>query len=222
MSRFKRYLERNRGVLVQSVITDIPPLSAQSKERLGAIPPKSLALLERIIMASTNEGDVVLYPFCGCGTAVHAAEKLGRQWRGIDITNLAISLIEKRLYDAFPDVAFTVHGVSKDMDGAQALGEKDKYQFRWWAISLVKAIPFGRKKKVQMAVLTGLLYVYPDNKQIENVIVSVKGGQNVGDSAWCVTLDMWWSGKAQLPPVSSAMFKRAEVEDRTHQGKLEF
>jgi SAM-dependent methyltransferase len=108
---------------------------------------KPLALLERIITASSNEGDVVLDPFCGCGTAVHAAQKLSRAWIGIDITNLAISLIEKRLKDAFPGISFDVHGVPKDLEGARDLAFRDKYQFQWWACSLVNAQPFQGKKK---------------------------------------------------------------------------
>jgi DNA modification methylase len=100
--RYKRYLDEMSGVAVQSVITDISPISAQATEKLGYPTQKPLALLERIISASSNEGDVVLDPFCGCGTAVHAAQKLNRRWIAIDITHLAVSLIEKRLESAFP------------------------------------------------------------------------------------------------------------------------
>jgi DNA modification methylase len=97
--RFKRYL--TLGTSVQSVITDIPPINSQAQERLGYPTQKPLALLERIINASSNEGDVVLDPFCGCGTAVDAAQKLGRQWIGIDVTHLSIGLIERRLQDRY-------------------------------------------------------------------------------------------------------------------------
>ena len=145
--QYKRYLDDAKGVALQSVITDIPPLSAQAKERLGYPTQKPVALLERILNASSNEGDVVLDPFCGCGTTVHAAQKLKRKWVGIDITNLAISLIEKRLSDAFPETNFKTYGTPKDMEGARALALKDKYQFQWWAVSLVNALPFGGKKK---------------------------------------------------------------------------
>src|SRR6201997_3452720 len=96
------------GVPLQNLWDDIPPIHASSVERLGYPTQKPLALLERVIKISSKEGDLVLDPFCGCGTAVHAAQKLGRQWIGIDVTHLAISLIEKRLRDAFPGVAFTV------------------------------------------------------------------------------------------------------------------
>src|SRR4029077_4019496 len=107
--------------LLQDIVTDIGPISSQDQERLGYPTQKPLALLERIISASSNEGDLVLDPFCGCGTAVHAAQKLSRRWIGIDITHLAIGLIERRLKDAFPGLQFDIAGVPKDLDGARAL-----------------------------------------------------------------------------------------------------
>lgn len=173
------YLDEMPGKALQSVWTDIPRISNTSKERLGYPTQKPLALLERIINASSNEGDVVLDPFCGCGTATHAAEKLRRRWIGIDITHLSISLIEKRLTDAFPDVQFSVHGTPKDAEGAKALADADKYQFQWWAVSLVNAVPFGGKKKGADGGIDGLIYFKPDGKTTEKAIVSVKGGQNV-------------------------------------------
>ena len=105
VARFKRFLDEQEGTPVSSVWTDIPPINSQASERLGYPTQKPLALLERIISASSNEGDVVLDPFCGCGTAVHAAEKLKRRWIGIDITHLSVSLIEKRMKQAFPYLA---------------------------------------------------------------------------------------------------------------------
>ena len=140
---------------------------------------KPLALLERIIAASSNEGDVVLDPFCGCGTAVHAAQKLGRQWIGIDVTHLAISLIEKRMRDAFPGIEFTVEGTPTTLDGAIELAERDKYQFQWWAVSMVDALPFGGKKKGADGGIDGIIYFKPDGKRTEKALVSVKGGANV-------------------------------------------
>ncbi|MDX2155614.1 MAG: site-specific DNA-methyltransferase [Hyphomicrobiaceae bacterium] len=91
------YPGESPGIAAQDVITHITPLNNVAAERLGYPTQKPVALLERIISASSNPGDVVLDPFCGCGTTIHAAEKLGRQWIGIDITHLAISLIERRL-----------------------------------------------------------------------------------------------------------------------------
>ncbi len=176
----KRYLNEQKGLLVTNIWTDIPPLGANAKEYLGYPTQKPVSLLERIIATSSKEGDTVMDPFCGCGTAIHAAEKLGRRWIGIDITNLAISLIEKRLYDAFNDARFTVHGTPKDLEGARALAQKDKYQFQWWAISLIKqAVPYGGKKKGADGGIDGLVHFKPDNKNTEIAIISVKGGENV-------------------------------------------
>jgi site-specific DNA-methyltransferase (adenine-specific) len=129
--------------------------------------------------ASSNEGDIVLDPFCGCGTTIHAAQKLHRQWIGIDITHLAISLIEKRLNDAFPSITYEVHGTPKDFGGAKALADADKYQFQWWAVSLVNAMPYCGKKKGADSGIDGHIYFKPGGKTTEKAIVSVKGGSNV-------------------------------------------
>jgi len=177
--RLKRYLEEMEGGVMGTVWSDISPLNSQAQERLGYPTQKPLALLERIITASSNEGDVVLDPFCGCGTTIHAAQKLKRSWIGIDVTHLAISLIEKRLNDAFPGIKYTVHGTPKDLDGARALAEQDKYQFQWWAVSLINAVPYGGKKKGADSGIDGFVYFKPDGKTTEKAIVSVKGGENV-------------------------------------------
>jgi adenine specific DNA methylase Mod len=177
--QYKRYLDEMPGVPIQDIWTDIKPIGAQAQERLGYPAQKPQALLERIIGASSNEGDVVLDPFCGCGTAVHAAQKLKRQWIGIDITHLAISLIEKRLKDAFPGIQYEVHGTPKDVEGARDLARRDKYQFQWWAVSLVNAVPFAGKKKGADSGIDGLIYFKPEGRATEKAIVSVKGGENV-------------------------------------------
>lgn len=121
----------------------------------------------------------MLDPFCGCGTTIHAAQKLKRQWIGIDITHLAISLIEKRLKDAFAGIRFSVQGTPKDLEGAGDLAKRDKYQFQWWAVSLVNAVPFGGKKKGADPGIDGFIYFKPEGKATEKAIVSVKGGGNV-------------------------------------------
>lgn len=174
--QLKRYLDEMEGGVMGCVWTDIPPINSQAQERLGYPTQKPLPLLERLIQASSNAGDTVLDPFCGCGTAIHAAQKLGRHWRGIDITHLAISLIEKRLNDAFPGIQYEVHGTPRDLAGAQALADHDKYQFQWWVVSLVNAVPYGGKKKGADTGIDGLIYFKPDGKQTEKAIVSVKGG----------------------------------------------
>lgn len=180
--RLKYYLENSPGVPLSDFWDDVDLISSSSAESLGYPTQKPLALLERIIQASSNPGDIVLDPFCGCGTAVHAAQKLDRQWIGIDITHLAISLIEKRLKDAFPDIKFTVEGTPKDLDGARNLAERDKYQFQWWACSLVNAQPYQGKKKGADTGIDGQIFFtdYVSGKAtIKKIIVSVKGGANV-------------------------------------------
>jgi len=175
MPRYKRYLDEMPGVPLQNDWNDIQP--ANGKESLGYQTQKPLALLERIIQASSNEGDVVLDPFCGCGTAVHAAHKLKRRWIGIDITHLAISLIERRLKGAFPGIRFQVHGTPKDMQGAQALAARDKYQFQWWACSLLNAQPY--EKKGADGGVDGLIFFQDDRDMAKKIVVSVKGGEHV-------------------------------------------
>jgi len=176
----KQYLDEHKGMPVHSIWADIPFVNPMAEERLGYQTQKPLALLERIILASSKEGDVVLDPFCGCGTAVHAAQKLDRKWIGIDITHLAISLIERRLKDAFFGISFEVHGTPRDIDGARDLANRDKYQFQWWAVSLIDAQPYGGKKKGADGGIDGLIYFRSDAKTTERAVVSVKGGDNVG------------------------------------------
>jgi site-specific DNA-methyltransferase (adenine-specific) len=175
----KRFLDELKGKPVQSLWDDIEPIGAQAAERLGYPTQKPLALLERIINASSNPGDLVLDPFCGCGTAVHAAQKLGRDWIGIDITHLAISLIEKRLKSAFPGITFEVFGTPKDFDGAKDLAERNKYEFQWWACALVNAQPYKGKKKGADTGIDGIIYFQDDKGEAKKIIISVKGGESV-------------------------------------------
>jgi DNA modification methylase len=177
--RYKRYVDELKGKAVGNIWDDIPPMNSQAKDALGYPTQKPQTLLERIIDASSNRGDIVLDPFCGCGTAVHAAHALGRQWIGIDITHLAITLIEKRLKDAFPDDTFTVHGVPKDFAAAQDLATRDKYQFQWWACSLVNAQPYQNKKKGPDGGIDGLIFFQDNHKAPRKIVVSVKGGEHV-------------------------------------------
>ncbi len=175
----KYYLDELSGVPVTNLWDDIPSLSGAHIERLGYPTQKPLALLERIIAASSNEGDVVLDPFCGCGTAVHAAEKLGRQWIGIDITHLAVSLIEKRMQQAFPGIEFSVEGTPRDLDAARDLAERNKHQFELWACTLVGAQPYKGGKKGADGGLDGLLWAETAKGKVDKVIVQVKGGIHV-------------------------------------------
>ena len=179
MPRLKQYPEDLPGVPLQDLWTDIRPMHNLATERLGYATQKPTALLRRILSTSSSSGDVVLDPFCGCGTTIHAAQKMKRRWIGIDITHLAISLIEKRLKDAFPGIKYVVYGTPKDLDGARDLAKRDKYQFQWWAVSLVNAVPFAGKKKGADTGIDGLIYFKPEGKITEKAIVSVKGGENV-------------------------------------------
>jgi DNA modification methylase len=174
----RRYADEAPGVPVQDLITDVRPLGKLDAERLGYPTQKPLALLERIIAASSNPGDLVLDPFCGCGTSVHAAQKLGRRWAGIDITHLAVSLIERRLKDAFPGIAFEVHGVPRDIAAARDLAARSKHQFQWWAVSLVDAVPQGGSRKGADRGIDGIRWVKtgPRDQDVDRIIVSVKGG----------------------------------------------
>ncbi len=180
LPRLKKYLDEQPGVSLQSVWTDVPPISSQAAERLGYPTQKPLALLERILNASSNHGDVVLDPFCGCGTAVHAAQKLGRRWLGIDITHLAITLIETRLRNAFgAEAQFEVVGTPKDIGGATDLAARDKYQFQWWACSLVGAQPYQGHKKGADGGIDGKIFFHDGEENAKQIIVSVKGGEHV-------------------------------------------
>jgi len=161
-----------------NTVWPMPIIAPVSKERLGYPTQKPVALLERIINASSNEGDVILDPFCGCGTTVHAAQKLNRNWIGIDVTHLAIGLIERRLKDAFEGIEFETHGTPKDLSGAQALSNADKYEFEKWALSLIpNAQPWKGGKKGADKGIDGVLYV---GKKADRCIISVKGGKNIG------------------------------------------
>jgi site-specific DNA-methyltransferase (adenine-specific) len=179
----KRFLDELEGDPIESLWDDIPPIHAHAIERLGYPTQKPLALLERIISASSNEGDVVLDPFCGCGTAVAAAQKLGRRWIGIDITHLSIALMKYRLEDMFPGITFTVHGEPQDLDGARQLAQESHYQFQWWALSLVRAQPFGGEagsktgKKGSDKGIDGIIPFMDDASGTrKRVIVQVKSG----------------------------------------------
>ncbi len=178
--RLKRYLDEQPGKHMQNLWEDIPPINSRAQERLGYPTQKPEALLERIIAASSNEGDVVLDPFCGCGTAIAAAQRLKRKWIGIDITHLAVNLIKVRLADAFgPKIVqqYRVVGGSKDLASAQALADLDKYQFQYWALGLIGARPQARdEKKGADKGIDGRLYLTDSAGETKSVVISVKGG----------------------------------------------
>lgn len=173
----KRFLDELQGETVDNLWDDIPPINSQAQERLGYPTQKPQALLERIVQASSKLGEVVLDPFCGCGTAVAAAQKLGRKWKGIDITHLAVNLIRTRLRDTYGDsVSFHVIGEPESIADAEDLAESDPYQFQWWALGLVGARPAETKKGADRGI-DGRLYFHSDkSNKTEQVILSVKAG----------------------------------------------
>jgi len=177
--RLKWYADELSGKAVPDVWTDIPPISAQANERLGYPTQKPLALLERIINASSNPGDLVLDPFCGCGTTIDAAEKLGRKWIGIDITQLATSLIKNRLRDTYGDnIEIITVGEPVTPNEAYVLAEQDKFQFQWWALGLVGARPVEQKKGADRGIDGKILFRDdPRETKPEQIIIQVKGGK---------------------------------------------
>ena len=175
--RYKRYLDEQKGVPLGDFWSDIEFVAGA--ERLGYPTQKPEALLERIISASSNEGDVVLDPFCGCGTTITVAERLKRRWIGIDITHLAITLIKKRLQDTFGEelAPYEVVGEPADVMGAAALAEVNRHQFEWWALGRIDAAPAQDKKKGADRGIDGVLYFQEkDDGPYHKIVVQVKSG----------------------------------------------
>ena len=179
--RYKIYLDESRGRSLQDIWDDVAPVHQLPKERLGYPTQKPAALLERIVQASSNEGDVVLDPFCGCGTAVAAAEKLKRRWTGIDVTHLAVALMKNRLKTAFdivPGRDYEVVGEPADVGGAHALAEQDRYQFQFWAMSLLEAFPREQAKRGADRGIDGVVYfIDGPRRSPQKAIVQVKSGR---------------------------------------------
>ena len=193
IARIKRYLDESEGQLTNDLWTDIEALRSWHKERLGYPTQKPVALVERIILASSNEGDTVLDPFCGCGTTCAAAHKLNRRWIGIDITHLGIALQKHRLQDTFELASgrdYAVVGEPTTEEGARELARDSandgRYQFEWWALSLVSAKPIGGRpgsrkgKKGADKGIDGIINFFEqDDKgkaKARRVIVQVKSG----------------------------------------------
>ena len=192
--RYKHYLDEGAGVVIQDIITDIRPLGAHAKERLSYPTQKPEALLERIIRASSNEGDLVFDPFCGCGTTIAAAHKLNRRWLGIDITHLSIALQKYRLHNQFELISgsdYDVIGEPTTVDAARALANdpdnEGRYQFEWWALSLIGAKPTKGKpgsRKGQKGAdrgIDGIINFFEEDDRgkpiASTVVVQVKSGK---------------------------------------------
>jgi site-specific DNA-methyltransferase (adenine-specific) len=183
--QLKRYLDEMPGMPVQSLWDDLPVINNRSKEWLGYQTQKPFALLERIISASSNPGDLVLDPFCGCGTGIEAAGALGRRWIGIDITVLALDVVEKRLNrwrGLRRGIDYEVTGIPRDLASAKKLFETSPHQFQLWALTLVDAQPRAGGKKGADAGVDGIVYFQDSADATGRAIVSVKGGENVGPS----------------------------------------
>jgi len=183
MPRVLRPVDLTRGSPLTDVWTDIDAPNSGSDELLGYPTQKPLALLERIIQASSNPGDIVLDPFCGCGTAIAAAQKLNRKWIGIDITHLSIALQKYRLEAMFPGIKFNVRGEPTDIGAARQLATEDRYQFQWWSLSLIRARPLGGEagsregKKGSDKGIDGVIAFIDDNTgKAKRVLVQVKSG----------------------------------------------
>ena len=189
--RRKVYLSESKGKPISNLWTDIKALTGSHKERLGYPTQKPLALLERIIKASSNPGDMVLDPFCGCGTTVHAAESLGRRWMGIDISPFATGLMRERMVDNFPLLAkddILIRGIPHTIEDAQALAKRDKFEFEKWVCGFIGAEGMFREPGTRGADggVDGLLkfYRFVPKKvaKAEYAIVQVKGGRVSADA----------------------------------------
>ena len=183
MPRLKMYAEDAKGEMLQDWWQDIPPINSQAAERMGYSTQKPIALMERIIESSTNPGDVVLDPFCGCATTMEAAQKLGREWIGIDIAIHAIKRVARvRLTERLGLLEgqdFTVEGVPRTLEGAQDLWERDKYHFQKWAVEQIEGFVTTRRS-ADGGVDGRLYFAVPHAQDLQSMVIEVKGGRNVG------------------------------------------
>jgi DNA modification methylase len=174
--RQKKFLDEAKGVPLQDVWTDIPPLNSQAGARLGYPTQKPTGLLERIIRASTPEGSVIFDPFCGCGTTIYAAENCNRQWIGCDIAILAVKLIRETLaerYHLVEDTHFEVDGIPLSAEAAHELFLSDPFQFQHWAVERAGGFPMQRKSKDRG--IDGRIY-FEAQRELKDMVISVKGG----------------------------------------------
>jgi hypothetical protein len=175
--RLKFYLDEAPGVPMQDIWGDIAPINSRAAERLGYPTQKPLTLLERIIAASSDEGDVVLDPFAGCGTAIDAAQKLGRRWIGIDVTTLAVDLIDARLRHTYGEQirdTYEIRGIPRDLAGAKALFAQSPFEFERWCVMLLDGQP--NQRQVGDRGVDGVIRFPLDQKTSGRILVSVKGG----------------------------------------------
>lgn len=174
--QLKRYLDEMPGVPAQEIWTDIPVINNRSKEHLGYPTQKPIALLERIIRTSSNPGDLILDPFCGCGTAIHAAQLLERDWVGIDVAYPAIQVIEDRFKTWLPAARYQVRGIPSDELSARKLAERDPYVFQQWAVGKVGG---QSRRKGADGGIDGEIAFLTGHQEYGRAIVSVKAGKHV-------------------------------------------
>ena len=214
----KRYLDTSKGSPVQDIWTDIAMLRgfSASRERLGYPTQKPTTLLERVISVSSNPGDVVLDPFCGCGTALVASQKLDRKWIGIDVTYLSIAVMRARLKDTFGLAEVEVIGQPTEVEGARQLAQSSegRYQFQWWALNLIDAQPVGGvQKKGADRGIDGRITFTNEDKKLESILVSVKSGH--------VNSSMVRDLKGTLDRENAAMGIFVTLEEPTREMRLE-
>lgn len=181
--QLKRYLDEMPGQAVADIWTDIPPINSQAKERMGYATQKPVALLERIIKASSTEDDTIFDPFCGCASTIEAAHRLGRKWIGIDRSFHAINRVARvRLQDRLGLVSgedFEISGIPQTVEGAADIWRRDTYHFQEWAISKVNGHP--TKKQTGDGGVDGRLYFdVPGERELASMTIEAKGGKNVG------------------------------------------
>lgn len=183
VAQSKRYLDEMEGSSVTDIWDDIEHLHGTQKELLGYPTQKPESLLERIIEASSKKGDLILDPFCGCGTTITVAERMHRRWIGIDITHIAITLMKNRLEDTFgPELApYEIIGLPADIESAKALALENRHQFEIWAISLVDARPFQEKRGTDTGIDGDHVFFDDHTGKAKRVVVQVKSGK-VGSS----------------------------------------
>ena len=182
LPRYKRYSDASPGIPIQDIISDIPLIPAGAAERMGYVTQKPVALLERIIQASTDSGDVVFDPFCGCATTLEAAHTLGRKWIGVDIAIHAVKRVAAvRLRDRLklvPGKDYAIEGVPRNLEGAQDLWSRDKYHFQKWAVEQVDG--FVTSKRTADGGIDGRIYFEdPRERDLQSMVLEVKGGKNV-------------------------------------------
>lgn len=175
--RYKRYLDDQDGIPLSDVWTDIPPLNSQAQERLGYPTQKPLALMERVIAMSSNKGDVVLDPFCGCGTTLHAAQSMGRQWIGIDVAVQAMRVVQDRLKNHFALIDYEIYGIPRSEEGALYLAENHPFKFEEWAVSRIGGMHSGKFSGDQG--IDGTFFYLTESNEKSRGIISVKGGRSL-------------------------------------------